>query len=109
MSEKIFKIPVTLDILYELLDKICLLKETYYTFDNNSFNKMMYLELYEPFMQSLKSYYFPSKYAYLEKEPSPLHLIVVIKQICKYHGLKVTSKFIQNNTIEQTMYNIEHR
>lgn len=107
-SSKIFKVPVTLNILYELLDEICLLKEKYYIFESNSLNKMLFLNLYHPFIERLRDYYLPSKYKYLEKEPTSKNVISIIKQICNYHNLNVISKSVYSNSQEQTIYLIEH-
>jgi hypothetical protein len=101
---KVFKTPVTLDILYDLLDQICLVKEKCYIFDVSSLNKMVFLGLYEPFLQRLREYYLPSKYGYLTKEASVASFMSIVKQICKYHELSVTT-----NPNERMVYYIQHK
>jgi len=102
-----FKTPLSLDILYELLDKICLYKDNHYVIDNTSFNKMIYMKLYEPFIEKIKENYFPQKKAKLEKEPSYYNFIILIKQICNYHGLVITSKKVYIKSVKHNVYFVE--
>ena len=44
MSSQIFKKPISIDILFSLLDKICEKTSKYYIIDMNSFKKMNYHE-----------------------------------------------------------------
>jgi hypothetical protein len=101
---KYFHTPVTLNILFDLFDKVCLSKETYYVFEMTSFNKMKYLNLYEPFIQTLKEYYYPCYYYYLDAELNLKNFMKIIKQICDYHHLKFTLKKV----VLQSHYFIEH-
>lgn len=104
-SAKIFRSPVTLNIIYNLFDQVCLLKNDFYIFDINSFNKMKHLDLLEPFLSKLKEYYFPHKYGILNEEQSLNHFMMIIKQICKYHKLKVKTEICQ----DYPRYMIEHK
>lgn len=104
---KIFKIPVTLNILFDLLDKVSLVKEKYYVFEITSFNKMKFLNLYDPFIQILKEYYFPNKQHYLKPIPTLKSFMTIIKQICNYHNLNITVKKVFINGVLQSQYFIE--
>jgi hypothetical protein len=104
-----FKRPVTLNILFDLLDKICLLQEKNYVFDMTAYNKMKYLQLDEGFIQTLKEYYLPNNMHYLTKEINFKNFIIIVKQICKYHQLNVSLKNVCINGEYQNIYFIEHR
>jgi hypothetical protein len=103
---KIIKYPIPLNILFDLLDEICLLKDKYYVLDDNSFNKMKYLNIYEPFIQKLKECYFPNKLHYLKETPNFREFIVIIKQICKYNNLNISIQNVHKNGVLKTIYNI---
>lgn len=101
---KFYKTPPSLDFLFELLDKISLFKDSYYFIDINSYNKMMYMDLYVSFIDKLKEHYLPNKIGELTKETSYYHFIILIKQICKYHKLTIKSKTINANSKKYTNY-----
>jgi hypothetical protein len=101
---KIFKTPVSLDILFNLLNEICLFKEDTYVIDPTSFNKMIYMNLYEPFIKKLMEYYLPQKQDLLLKHASYYNFINIIKQICKYHGLIIKSKIVYANSTKHNIY-----
>lgn len=99
-----FKTPVSLDILFNLLNEICLFKEDTYVIDPTSFNKMIYMNLYEPFIKKLTEYYLPQKQDILLKPPTYYNFITIVKQICKYHGLIIKSKIIYANSTKHNIY-----
>jgi len=106
----LFKTPISLNILFDLLDKICLYKDNHYIIDMNSYNKMIYLDLYNPFVQIIKDNYQPCKLSKLIKicnEPSYYHFIVLIKQICNHHKINIKSKLLCSNSLKYTIYFLE--
>lgn len=100
----LFMVPVGLDVLFELLDKISLFKNKHYVIDPTSFNKMMYMGLYNPFIEILKKHYSPSKNKILFREPNYHNFMMIIKQICKYHYLKITPKTQSANCSKHIVY-----
>lgn len=101
---KWFKTPVSLDILFDLLNEICLFKENRYIIDPTSFNKMIYMGIYDPFITKIKEYYLPQKQMIFLKPPSYFNFIIIIKQICKYHGLIINSKIVHANSTKHNIY-----
>ena len=55
MSKQIFKKKAPNNILFELLDKVCLKTQNYYLFDNNAYKKMVYNNLHADFCNVLKA------------------------------------------------------
>jgi hypothetical protein len=104
-----FKTPLSLDVLYGLLDEICLYRDNHYVIDSTSFNKMVYMGLYEPFIEKIKENYFPQKKSRLEKEASFYNFIVLIKQICNHHDLSITSKKVYIKSVKHNVYFVELR
>jgi hypothetical protein len=100
----LFMVPVGLDVLFELLDKISLFKNKQYMIDPTSFNKMMYMGLYNPFIEVLKKHYSPSKNEILFREANYHNFMMIIKQICKYHHLKITTKTQSANSTKHLVY-----
>ena len=69
MLSQIFKYRVDKQMLFDFLDQTAVAKgEKKYIFDNTSYKKAVYLELIDPFINDLKSYYHTSKLFYLEKK-----------------------------------------
>ena len=104
-----FKTPLSLDVLYGLLDQICLYKDDRYVIDTTSFNKMVYMGLYEPFIEKIKENYYPQKMAKLNKQPTYYNFIILIKQICNYHGLAITLTKTYIKSVKHNVYHVEFR
>ena len=65
MSTQIFKNNKPNELLFELLDKICLKNEKHYIFNTDSFKKGIYNTFIEEFIQGCLPYYHISKRKYL--------------------------------------------
>jgi hypothetical protein len=68
MSTQIFKKNVPNEILFDILDEICVKNEKYYVFNVDSFRKGVYKDLIPKFLETCKPYYHISKRKYLEKK-----------------------------------------
>jgi hypothetical protein len=104
MSNQIFKKSLPVDILFELLDQICLKTEKYYLIDLNAFKKMVFLKLNEPFLTLLSEYYHSSKQFYLTREFTYNSFTNIIRQICKNNAIMFTSNIKYN----ESKYNIDY-
>jgi len=106
MSIQIFKTKVETNKLFELLDKICIKNDKYYTFNFDSFKKGIYEGSIVIFFEEIKDNYFISKRKYLEKKLTFNSVITVIRQIMKYNNIYFTSKIIYTDGAYSIIYYI---
>ena len=98
MSNQIIKYPIPSQLLFELLDKICLKTDKYYLVDMNAYRKMIFHNYHEEFCKDLKEYYFVSKWFYLNREMTHKSLINIIRQICKKNTILFSSQMRYNES-----------
>ena len=104
MSTQIFKNQVPNLILFELLDKICLKNEKYYTFNNESFKKGIYNDEINIFLTICNPYYHISKRKYLEKKITQKSFITILRQICNYNNITYTSQIKYDKSSYDIVY-----
>ena len=104
MSTQIFKNNVPNELLFNLLDSVCLKNEKYYTFNSESFKKGLYKELIQKFMSECIPYYHLSKFNYLERKLTFNSFATVLRQICKFNKIQYTSKI----KYDKSRYGIEY-
>jgi hypothetical protein len=104
MSSQTFIKNVPNNLIFDLLDQICLKTNEYYVVNNNSYKKGMYLERIAPFVTDCKPYYCKSKMIYLERTLTYNRFMTILRQICKYNKLKYTSHI----KYSKTEYDIEY-
>jgi hypothetical protein len=99
MSTQIFKKDICNEMLFNLLDNICIKNDKHYILNNESFKKGVFNESIQKFLEDCKPYYHNSKKKYLEKKITYNSFITVIRQICNYNKLKYTSqiKYIKSS------------
>jgi len=104
MSHQIFKSKPPIELLTQLLDKICENKEQYYININN-YKRMKYYNYHIEFLSSISSYYHWSKQFYLQRELTYKSFMTIIKQICRLYNIDI---IIQSNSLRTNiiMYNI---
>jgi len=108
MSIQIFKNKVPNNLLFELLDKICLKNEKYYTFNVWSFKKGVYSEEIQNFFKICIPYYHLSKRKYLEKKLTHNSFITVLRQICNFNKIIYTSQIKYSKSTYDIIYYIYH-
>lgn len=71
-------------VLYDLLDKVAIKYEDYYVFNYSSFRKLIYHELFDPFIQLISdSYRSYKREQYLMQKPVTYNMVTTIfRQIC---------------------------
>ena len=106
MSSQIFKNQIPNNMLFELLDEICLKNEKHYTFTIDSFKKGIYNESIQNFFISCIPYYHLSKRKYLEKKLTHNSFITVLRQICNYNKITYTSKIKYDKSTYDIIYYI---
>ena len=92
MSTQIFKNNVPNELLFNLLDSICLKNEKHYTFNGESFKRGIYKELIQIFITECVPYYYLSKRKYLEKKLTFNSFTTVLRQICNFNKITHTSQ-----------------
>jgi len=104
MLKQIFKKNVPIEVLFLLLDQVCLKTDKYYLIDLNAFKKMVFHKLHEPFLTSLYEYYHISKHFYLTRDFTYNSFTNILRQICKSNTIMFTSNIKYN----ESKYNIDY-
>ena len=98
MSAQIFKNNIPNDILFNLLDSICIKNEKYYIFNTESFKKGMFNDSISKFVTLCIPYYHLSKRKYLERKITYNSIITILRQICKFNKITYTSKILYDKS-----------
>jgi hypothetical protein len=106
MSIQIFKNNVPNEILFELLDSICLKNEKHYVLNNDSFKKGVFKELIQKFFDNCTQYYHLSKRKYLERKLTYNSFTTVIRQICNSNKITYTSQIKYDKSTYNIIYYI---
>ena len=104
MLKQIFKENVPINIIFNLLEKICLKTDRYYLIDNNAFKKLLYNNFQEDFLENIINYYQDSKRFYVTRKFNYNSFVNIIRQICKSNDIMFTSKIKYN----ESKYNINY-
>jgi len=104
MSNQIIKYPIPSQLLFDLLEKICLKTDNYYLVDMNAYRKMIFHNYHETFREDLKEYYYVGKWFYLTREMTYKSFTNIIRQICKKNTIMFTSQMKYN----ESKYNIDY-
>lgn len=92
MSKQIFRDIVPLEILFELLEQICLKTDKYYLVDINAYKKLKYNNLHVRFIDEIIDYYHLSKRFYVEREMTYNSFTNIVRQICKSNDIMFTNQ-----------------
>lgn len=106
MSTQIFKNNIPKNVLFELLDKICLKNDKYYIVNNETFKKGVYNEEIIKFFDFCKPYYHISKRKYIEKKLDYKSFTTVLRQICNHNKIKYTSQIKYDKSKYTILYYI---
>jgi hypothetical protein len=107
MSKQIFKNPIPIDMLFSLLDTICIKEENKYIFNNNSYKKGIFENSIPPFIDSCRPYYHNSKHKYLDKKLTYNSFTTILRQICKCNNVKYTSQIKYEKSKYDIVYYVE--
>ncbi len=94
----IFVKPIDRQLLFNLLDKICLKKSKYYVIDRNSYKSMLFTRIHVEFINKLYEYYNPTKHFYLNRDLTYNSFTNIVRQICKNNDIKITSQVRYNKS-----------
>jgi hypothetical protein len=106
MSSQIFKNPVPLSVFTDFLDKNGQKQANKYIFSKTSFKKAQLEETVQPFLDSIKACYFPSKQFYVTRDATYKGIVTIIRQICKYHHVPFSSQIKYSQSKYEIIYTI---
>jgi hypothetical protein len=108
---QIFKTKIPSELLYSLLDGICIQneekEEKYYIFDKNSYKKGMFTESIQLFLANCKKYYFLSKQKYVDRKQTYNSFTTIIRQICNYNNITYKSEIKYDKSTYNIIYYIQ--
>lgn len=106
MKSQIFKSLVPIDILFELLEKICMKDEKYYLLSKSSYKAAEYHNLIVDFCSKITEHYHTSKRHYVDRKMNYNKFVTIIRQICCVHNILYTSKIVYNKSSYYILYYI---
>jgi hypothetical protein len=106
MSSQIFKIYVPEIQLFDLLKKICISENNYYIFNKVAYKKAIFLNLLQPFIESLLPNYYKSKQFYLTRKQTVSSFATIIRQLCKLNNIDYTSNIYYIKSTYDIVYKI---
>jgi len=104
MLKQIFRENIPIEVLYSLLEKVCLKTDKYYLVDQNTYRKILFHNYNELFLEEIKPYYHKSKIFYATREFNYNSFVNIVRQMCKSNGTMFTSSIKYN----QSKYNIDY-
>ena len=107
MQNQIFKKNVPINILFDLLESVCLKTNKYYLIDGNAYRKMLFNNLHTPFCHELTGYYYTSKQLYVKRDMTYNSFTNIVRQICKNNNIMFTTNIKYNESkyvIEYLIY-----
>ena len=104
MPTQIFRNLVPKELLFPLLERICLKTDKYFLIDSNAYKKLLFYNLHTELADSLKPYYHLGKYYYIERKMTYNAFITIIRQICKASAIMYSSSMKYN----RSNYSIEY-
>jgi len=91
MSNQTFKKEIPKELLFELLQNVCIKNDKYYTFNNDAYKKGVFNNLINEFLEKCKPYYHLSKQKYLERKLTYNSFTTILRQICNFAKITYTS------------------
>ena len=108
MSGQIFKNNIPTELLFELLDSICLKNEKHYLLNIDTFKKGDFKEIIQKFFENCNQYYHLSKRKYLDRKLTYNSFTTVIRQICNSNKITYTSQIKYDKSTYNIIYYIYH-
>jgi hypothetical protein len=102
MSTQIFKKNIPNDILFKLLDSICIKYDKYYIYNIEAFKSGIFKEIIPKFIEECRPYYHLSKKKYLDTKTTYNSFTTILRQICNFNKIKYVSQI----KYDKSKYNI---
>jgi len=107
MNSQIFKNNVPVDILFDLLEKICEVNDDkHYMLTKISYKQACYHNYLDEFCETLKKYYHKSKLYYVNRKLDYSKFITIIRHLCNVNNILYTSKIVYNKSNYDILYYI---
>ena len=106
MSTQIFKKNLPNEVLFTLLDSMCLKNEKHYTLNIEAFKKGVFKETVQKFITDCTPYYHLSKRKYLERKLTYNSFTTILRQICNFNKITYTSQIIYDKSTYGIVYYI---
>jgi len=106
MSQQLFKMDPSKNIIIDFLETNAEKKDKYYLFNKCSFKKSKINLTIEPFINNIKKYYHESKQIYINRQLSYKMIITILRQLCKYHHIPFFSKINYSHSKYDICYKI---
>jgi len=106
MSLQIFKQNIPNNLIFELLDVICLKNEKYYIFNIESYKRGIYKEIIQKFIENCRPYYHISKRKYLDRKLTYNSFTTILRQICNSNKMIYTTKIKYDKSVYNILYYI---
>jgi hypothetical protein len=106
MSTQIFKKNLPNQVLFDLLESICLKNEKHYTLNVEAFKRGVFKELVQKFINDCVPYYHLSKRKYLERKLTYNSFTTILRQICNFNKITYTSQIIYDKSTYVILYYI---
>jgi len=104
MSSQIFKKEINKNIIFQLLDKLCIKNDKFYTFNNNSYKKGMFDDTISVFLNLCHEYYHISKKTYLTKKNTYNMFTTILRQICNFNKIVYTTQIKYDKSTYEIVY-----
>ena len=106
MSLQIFKQNIPNNLIFDLLDVICLKNDKYYIFNIECFKRGVYKEIIQQFIESCRQYYHISKRKYLDRKLTYNSFTTILRQICNSNKIVYTTKIKYDKSVYNIFYYI---
>ena len=106
---QLFKIKISINILFNFLEKInCQKIENYYIVDITAYKRSIYIDALKPFLHELREFYHSSKYSYIDLETINQNKFnTIVRQICKFTNTQYTKRLRHDQSRYSVVYHIQ--
>ena len=105
MSSNILKERIPLNILVNLLEQYCFIKnDKYYILDLDTYKKIVLEEKIESFLENIVPYYKKSKLSYVTRPMKYVYFLTLVRHICNSNNVQYTSNIYYNRSKHYIKY-----
>lgn len=111
MNKQVFIRPIPLNILYDLLEKICEKNKenNEYIVDLIAYKKMLFFNYHPVFIKQMRPYYFNAKMHYCDRPLTYNSFTNMVRQICKFSGIALRTEIKYDHSIHNNIYYVSYK